>query len=62
MHYFHLAVYEINAGDLLEIKWKKRRESAEPMSITIDLKSSVVPETACGLAGVFDCGRWKREE
>lgn len=45
----------MNTNDLLQFEWKTT-DSQEPVVISIDSKSSVVPDADGGLTGVFDCG------
>jgi len=48
-------VLKMNTNDLLQFEWKMSDSQDEPILITIDANSSVVPDTAGGLTGIFDC-------
>jgi hypothetical protein len=48
----------MNTKDLVQFDWKMTDSQEEPVLITIDSNSSVVPDAAGGLTGVFDCGKW----
>ena len=49
--------HKMNTKDLIQFDWKMTDSEEESVLITIDAKSSVVPDAAHGLAGVFDCGK-----
>ena len=55
---FIFLVHEMNTKDLVQFDWKMTDSQEEPVLITIDSNSSVVPDAAGGLTGVFDCGKW----
>jgi hypothetical protein len=46
----------MNTKDLVQFDWKMADSQEEPIFIIIDSNSSVVPDTAGGLTGIFDCG------
>src|ERR1700723_914146 len=48
-------VVKMNTNDLIEFQWKMTDSEDEPILITIDANSSVVPDAAGGLTGIFDC-------
>jgi len=45
----------MNTNDLIQFEWKMTDSQDEPILITIDDNSSVVPDAAGGLTGIFDC-------
>ena len=45
----------MNTNDLIEFQWKMTDSEEEPVLITIDANSSVVPDVAGGLTGIFEC-------
>jgi hypothetical protein len=47
----------MNTKDLVQFDWKTTDSQDEPVFITIDTNSSVVPAAAGGLKGIFDCGK-----
>ena len=48
----------MNTKDLVQFDWKMTDSQAEPVFITIDTNSSVAPDAAAGLTGIFDCGKY----
>lgn len=50
-------VHKMNTKDLVQFDWKMADSPDESVFITIDNNSSVVPDAAGGLAGIFDCGK-----
>ena len=54
--YFFL-VHKMNTKDLIQFDWKMTESNEDQVFITIDSNSSVVPTTAGGLTGIFDCGK-----
>ena len=48
-------VFTMNTNDLLLFQWKTIDGDGEPILITVDANSSVVPDGAGGLMGIFDC-------
>lgn len=47
----------MNTKDLIQFNWKMADLKEDTVFITVDSKSSVVPENAGGLTGIFDCGK-----
>ncbi len=47
----------MNTKDLVQFDWKMTDSQKDPIFITIDSNSSVVPDIAGGLPGIFDCGK-----
>lgn len=45
----------MNTSDLLLFEWKMSDSQDEPILITVDANSSVVPDSSGGLMGIFDC-------
>jgi hypothetical protein len=45
----------MNTNDFLQFEWKMSDSQDEPILITVDANSSVVPDIAGGLTGIFDC-------
>jgi hypothetical protein len=45
----------MNTNDLIEFQWKMTDSEEEPVLITVDANSSVVPDVAGGLTGIFEC-------
>jgi hypothetical protein len=45
----------MNTNDLIQFEWKMTDSQDEPILITIDDNSSVVPDAAGDLTGIFDC-------
>lgn len=45
----------MNTNDLLLFEWKMSDSQDDPILITVDANSSVVPDDAGGLMGIFDC-------
>ncbi|CAF0725929.1 unnamed protein product [Rotaria sordida] len=47
--------YKMNTNDLVQFDWKMNDSQEEPILITIEPYSSVVPDAAGGPTGIFDC-------
>ena len=47
----------MNTKDLVQFDWKRTDAPDDNVFITIDTNSSVVPDAAGGLTGIFDCGK-----
>jgi hypothetical protein len=45
----------MNTTDLIQFEWKMSDSHDEPILITVDANSSVVPDDAGGLTGIFNC-------
>ncbi|CAF0920401.1 unnamed protein product [Adineta ricciae] len=52
-------ILKMNTNDLVEFQWKTNDSQEEPILITVDANSSVVPDIAGGLIGIFDCSMHK---
>jgi hypothetical protein len=52
----------MNTKDLVQFDWKIADSQEEPIFITIDSNSSVVPDAAGGLPGIFDCGKCTKKD
>ncbi|UJR13408.1 hypothetical protein I4U23_000423 [Adineta vaga] len=52
-------ILKMNTNDLVEFQWKITDSQEEPVLITVDANSSVVPDVAGGLTGIFDCSMHK---
>lgn len=50
-------VHKMNTKDLVQFDWKRTDAPDDNVFITIDTNSSVVPDAAGGLTGIFDCGK-----
>ncbi|CAF4870965.1 unnamed protein product, partial [Rotaria sp. Silwood2] len=48
-------ILKMKTTDLIQFEWKMTDSQDEPILITIDANSSVVPDTAGGLTGIFNC-------
>ncbi len=57
MIFFWFLVHKMNTKDLVQFDWKMTESPDEPVFITIDTNSSVVPDVGGGLTGIFDCGK-----
>ncbi|CAF1275038.1 unnamed protein product [Rotaria magnacalcarata] len=51
--------HKINTNDFIQFQWKTTDAQEELLQITMDSNSSVVPDIAGGLTGVFDCALHK---
>ncbi|CAF2859080.1 unnamed protein product, partial [Rotaria sp. Silwood2] len=51
-------IYQMNTNDLVQFDWKMN-DSQEPLLITIESLSSVVPDASGGPSGLFDCALHK---
>lgn len=51
----------MNTKDLIQFDWKMTDSQEEPIFITIDSNSSVVPDAAGGVTGIFDCGKYMKK-
>lgn len=51
-----ILVHKMNTKDLVQFDWKRTESPEDPVFITIDANSSVVPDVTGGLSGIFDCG------
>ncbi|CAF4832449.1 unnamed protein product [Rotaria sp. Silwood1] len=51
--------YKMNTNDLVQFDWKMNDSQQEPILITIESNSSVVPDAAGGPTGVFECALHK---
>ncbi|CAF1524841.1 unnamed protein product [Rotaria sp. Silwood1] len=52
-------ILKMKTTDLIQFEWKMTDSQDEPILITIDANSSVVPDVAGGLTGIFDCSMHK---
>lgn len=52
---FKNLVLKMNTNDLIQFEWKMSDSPEEPILITVDANSSVVPDAAGGLTGIFHC-------
>ncbi|CAF4237631.1 unnamed protein product [Rotaria socialis] len=52
-------ILKMNTYDFIQFEWKMSESEDDPLLITIDANSSVVPDTAGGLTGIFDCSMHK---
>ncbi|CAF3224711.1 unnamed protein product [Rotaria sp. Silwood2] len=52
-------ILKMKTTDLIQFEWKMTDSQDEPILITIDANSSVVPDTAGGLTGIFNCSMHK---
>jgi len=43
------------AKDFIEFQWKMSDSPEEPILLTVDANSSVVPDAAGGLTEIFEC-------
>ncbi len=59
---FLFIVHRMNTQDLVQFNWKNIGSQEEPILITIDLDSSVVPDPATDLTGIFDCCKQKLKD
>ncbi len=53
--FFLYLVIKMNTTDLIQFEWKMSDSHDEPILITVDANSSVVPDDAGGLTGIFNC-------
>ena len=44
-------------NDWIQFEWKTSDSPDEPILLTIDASTSVVPDASGGLIGIFDCGQ-----
>ncbi|CAM4854988.1 unnamed protein product [Rotaria socialis] len=51
--------HKVNTNDFIQFHWKATDAQEELLQITMDSNSSVVPDIAGGLTGVFDCALHK---
>jgi len=50
----------MNTTDLIQFEWQMTDSQEEPILITVDANSSVVPDAAGGLTGIFNCCKFIR--
>lgn len=51
----------MNTKDLIQFNWKTNDSEEDPVFITIDKNSSVVPDHAGRVTGIFDCSMYKKK-
>lgn len=54
----HILVVKMNTNDFIQFQWKMAESEDDPLLITIDTNSSVVPDTSGGLTGIFNCRKY----
>ncbi|CAF3616975.1 unnamed protein product [Adineta steineri] len=52
-------ILKMNTNDFVQFEWKMTDSQEEPVLITVDANTSIVPDVAGGLTGIFDCSMHK---
>ena len=53
-----ISVLKMLKNDWIQFEWKISDSPDEPILLTIDASTSVVPDASAGLIGIFGCGQF----